>query len=119
MEKFLLLIREDLIARENMTKEKFDRNIQLMTKWIESMADSGNFLNADALHNTGKYVGRNYILSDGPFIEAKEAVSGFVLINAENAEQAASMAQSCPLVLNGTAVIEVRPIMIIENESNN
>ena len=119
MEKFLLLIREDLLAREKMTKEEFDRNIQLMTKWIESMAESGNFINADALHNVGRYVGRSYVLSDGPFIEAKEAISGFVLINAENTEQAASIAQSCPLVLNDTAVIEVRPVMIIENESSN
>ena len=119
MEKFLFLIREDLVARENMTQEEFDRNIQLMTQWIESMAQSGNFLNADALENKGRYVSRNYILSDGPFIEAKESISGFILINAENLEQATSIAQSCPLLMEGTAVVEVRPIWFVDTTKLN
>jgi hypothetical protein len=56
------------------------------------------------------------VVSDGPFIEAKEAISGYIIITAENLEQAASISQTCPLVINGTAVIEVRPIMVLNNE---
>ena len=111
MEKFLLLIREDLQFRANMTPAEFQHNCQIVTKWAEEMARSGNFLNADPLTNTGTYVGQNYVLSDGPFIEAKESISGFFLIQAESLEQATSFAQLCPLVQNGTAAMEVRPIM--------
>jgi hypothetical protein len=117
MEKFMFLIREDLAARERLTPEEFDKNIQIMTKWLESLAQSGNYLSSDPLQNAGKYVARDYVLSDGPFIEAKESVSGFFLIAAENLEQAAAIAQSCPHVLNGPMVIEVRPIMILPNDT--
>ena len=36
---------------------------------------------------------------------------GFIFIDAENLEQAASIAQTCPYVLDGTTVIEVRPTL--------
>ena len=114
MEKFLLLIREDLQFRARKTPAELKHNIQIMTKWVEEMARSGNFVNADPLTNTGSYVGHDYVLSDGPFIEAKESISGFILIQAESLEQATSFAQLCPLVLNGTAAVEVRPIMDVE-----
>jgi hypothetical protein len=99
-----------------MTPAEFKHNVQLVSRWVESMAQSGNYLQADALHDNGKYVGRDYVLSDGPFIEAKESISGFILITAENLTQATSMAQACPLVLNGVAAVEVRPIMVMPND---
>lgn len=114
MEKFLLLIREDLKVRENYSPEESRRTLLAMGAWIESMSESGNFVNADALLNSGSYVGKDYILSDGPFIEAKESISGFILIQAENQEQATSIAQSCPLLMEGIAVVEVRPIWFVD-----
>jgi len=116
MEKFLLLIREDLRRREKMTPAEFDRQAQMMTQWVESMAQAGNYLQADALHNDGKYAGRDYVLSDGPFIEAKESISGFILITAESLDQAVSIAQNCPLSHNGVGVVEVRRIMVMSND---
>jgi hypothetical protein len=112
MEKFLLLVREDLKRREKMSPAEFDHQTQLMSKWVESMAQAGNYLQADPLDHGGRYVGRDYVLSDGPFIEAKESISGFILITAENLEQAVSIAQNCPLIPIGVGVVEVRRIMI-------
>jgi hypothetical protein len=115
MEKFLLLIREDLAFRAKMTPAEFNNNIRIMTKWVESMAQTGNYLQSDPLTNKGSYVTQDLVLSDGPFIEAKESISGFILIQAESLAQATSFAQACPLVLNGTAAVEVRPIMALPN----
>ena len=116
MEKFLLLIREDLQVRAKLSPAEFKHNVQIMTRWVEDMARSGSFVNADPLTNNGTYVGQNYVLSDGPFIDAKESISGFILIRAESLEQATSFAQACPLVLNGTGAVEVRPIMDMDNK---
>jgi len=116
MEKFLLLIREDLVRREQMSDEEFYGNIKQMQQWVEGLAQAGNYIQADALVNNGRYVTKDHIVSDGPFIEAKEAISGFFLINAENVEQAAAIAQTCPLVTVGIVVVEVRPIMLIDND---
>ena len=111
----MFLIREDLKAREEMGQEQFERNLQLMTRWVESMAQSGNYVSSDPLLATGKYVTTKQVVSDGPFIEAKEAISGFILTRAQSLEQAVSIAQTCPLVINGVAAVEVRPVLMIDH----
>jgi hypothetical protein len=112
MEKFLFIIREDLKIRQEMMLE----GLHVMSKWVESLAQAGNYVDSEPLLKTGRQVARNYVLSDGPFVEAKEAISGYFLIKAENIEQAASIAQTCPLVLRDIAQIEVRQIMKTEDE---
>ena len=110
MQKFLLIIREDLKKIGRYTDEERFSNMPIMQKWIESIAESGNYVEGNPLEVKGRYVTRNEVLSDGPFIESKEGVSGFDIIKAENIEQAVAFAQSCPLVLQGLAAIEVRPM---------
>ena len=116
MKRFLLLIREDVGKQRMASDEQFNANIRQMTRWVEELANSGNFLSGEALKTTGNFVRRDHIISDGPFIEAKEAISGYVLIQAENVNQAASIAQNCPEVLQGRIVIEVRPIIAANYE---
>jgi hypothetical protein len=115
MEKFLLLIREEVEQRVNMSQDEFDSCIRIMSGWAESLAEAGNFISSEPLKMKGRYVGRDMVLSDGPFIEAKEAVSGYFLIRAENLEQAAAIAQTCPFVLAGRMAIEVRPIILFDH----
>jgi hypothetical protein len=63
---------------------------------------------------TGRYVTQHSVVSDGPFLESKEGVSGYDIIEAENIEEAVKIAQSCPMVKIGHAIREVRPLMNIE-----
>jgi hypothetical protein len=111
MQKFMLIIREDLKKLNQGTDEERIANIPEMLKWVESIAESGNFHGGEPLAASGRYVTRDAVLSDGPFIESKEGVSGYNIITAENLEQAVSFAQMCPLVTSGEAVIEVRPML--------
>ena len=113
MKKFLLLIRQDLSVRASQSHEDFVRDARKVGQWIEDMVKTGNFLDASALHNGGKYVGAGYINSDGPFIEAKESISGFIVIQATDLDDAARLAQACPLVTNKVIVIEVRELQDI------
>ena len=110
MEKFMLIVREDLerIGRLT-TKERFAESPNMLD-WVRSLAESGNYIGGEPLAITGRYVTQNEVLSDGPFIEAKEGVSGYDIILAENLEQAVAIAQSCPMVIQGFAIREVRPI---------
>jgi hypothetical protein len=116
MEKFLLLVREDLKQIDNKSPEEFSHDIMAMTRWIEGLSQSGNFASGEALQTTGRYITKDSVTSDGPFIEAKEAVSGYIMIHAGNLEQAASICQTCPLVLTGKLEIEIRPIYTFNRE---
>lgn len=113
MEKFLFLIREDLNMLKQFSLEERYKGVREMMKWVESLAESGNYTSGEPLFATGKYVSSDHIFSDGPFIESKEGISGVMYLQAENLEQAASMAQTCPLVMQERMAIEVRPIMTI------
>jgi hypothetical protein len=109
MEKFLLIIREDLGKMGKMTDEERYSNIPMMVKWVDSLRESGNFIKGEPLEIRGRYVTKNQIVSDGPFIEAKEGISGYAIMQAESLEQMADIARSCPLVQEELGVIEVRP----------
>jgi hypothetical protein len=110
MERFMLIVREDLerIGRLS-TEDRFSESPD-MTDWIRSLVESGNYIGGEPLAITGRYVTKNEVLSDGPFIESKEGISGYDIILAENLEQATAIAQTCPMVMVGFAIREVRPI---------
>jgi hypothetical protein len=114
MEKFLLLVREDINMLKQIGNKGRYENMREMMNWVESLAESGNYSGGEPLVLAGKYVRRDDILSDGPFIETKEGISGYIFIQAENIEQAAAIAQSCPLVMQNRMILEVRPIMIVD-----
>lgn len=117
MDKFLLLIREDMEKLKLLPKEDFQACIDRMTGWVAELAEAGNYVDAaEPLRTIGRYVSRENILSDGPFIEAKEAISGYFIINAADLEHAAAIAQTCPQVVNGNSMIEVRPVLIMNKE---
>ena len=114
MDKFLLLIREDMEKFKALPEEEFQACIHRMTLWVEELAETGNYVAAEPLRAIGRYVSKENVLSDGPFIEAKEAISGYFIINAENLEQAAAIAQTCPQVLNENSIVEVRQIRALD-----
>lgn len=110
MEKFMLLVREDLKKLKEVTDIDRDHGVQEMMEWVDSLGD--NFAGGEPLWPQGRYVTKDQIVSDGPFIEAKEGISGYIMINAENLEQAAAIAQTCPILLRGELDIEVRPVLV-------
>lgn len=48
--------------------------------------------------------------TDGPFIETKEHLGGFILIETGTMNEAVALAAEIPLAKRGIATIEVRPI---------
>jgi hypothetical protein len=87
-------------------------------KWIngvKSLIENGNYLSGDALRIGGSYVSKNQVLSDGPFIEAKEGISGIMFMEATDLQHAVSLAQTCSFVRSGDMAIEVRPLMGVKD----
>ena len=80
-----------MFAKWNAWKEKFKDHI----------VDWGDKLKAE-----GKVVGTSGV-SDGPFVEAKEIIGGFMIVSAESLDAAAVIAQEMPVMRQG-ARIEVR-----------
>jgi hypothetical protein len=51
----------------------------------------------------------NAIITDGPFMESKEVVAGFVLVDVADANAAMEIARNIPMARLGA--VEVRPVM--------
>lgn len=115
MEKFLLLIREDLKKLKEWSEEERYNGIREMDEWVKTLVQKGSYISGDALRIKGRYVSKDNVLSDGPFIEAKEGISGIIFIEANDLQHAVSIAQTCPLVQSGNMVIEVRPLMEVKD----
>jgi hypothetical protein len=50
-------------------------------------------------------------VTDGPFVETKEALGGFYLIEADDLDAAVRIAAEVPVATGG---VEVRPVMVFE-----
>ena len=110
MKEFLLLLRENLDAYGTMSPEEMQKDIETHVKWVEELSKNGHFKHGNPLSPIGKHLtGKQKMLTDGPFIEGKEGVSGFYFLLANSLEDATELAKGCPpLAMGGT--VEVREI---------
>jgi hypothetical protein len=50
-------------------------------------------------------------VTDGPYAEAKDIVSGFSLIQARDEAEATELARGCPVLRGSSGSVEIRPVM--------
>ena len=75
-----------------------------MTTFKPNIVDLGGKL-------TGKgKVATMTMTTDGPFVEGKEIVGGFMILSAETIERAMEIARDCPGVISPGTSLEVREI---------
>ena len=92
--------------------EERQKTMEKWMGWFKDMGAKGLIKEpGHPLENGGKLVsGKAMTVSDGPFAEAKDLISGFTLIMANDLAHAAEIAKGCPILEAGGAV-EVRPVM--------
>lgn len=57
----------------------------------------------------GKVLKAGGVITDGPFVEIRERLGGFMLIKADSLEDATTLAHGCPALDTGGSV-EIRPL---------
>lgn len=111
MKEFLLLFRQvDTNNTEATEPEK-----QIITKkwedWIGGIAAQGRLGSiCNRLSSEGKVLKGGGVITDGPFVEIREELGGFITVKAENLDDATTLAHGCPAVdYNGS--VEIRPFI--------
>jgi hypothetical protein len=83
--------------------------------WTQGLRAAGRLTASQALSHppTGKTVrGRDKVVTDGPYAESKDLVSGILVVEAGSLEEAAELARGCPILeLDGS--VEVRPVLVL------
>jgi hypothetical protein len=115
MEKFMYLFRGgENHAHNAQDSEAAQKNMQAWGAWMGDLAKKGIMVGADPLQPTGKVVsGTKKIVTDGPFVEAKEMVGGYLIVNANNIDEAVEFSKGCPIFAENGKV-EVRPLQKME-----
>jgi hypothetical protein len=97
------------------TQDQWDWMLKAHGQFAQTVTEQGGqILGGDALQPTatatsvrGDASGEQ-VVTDGPFVETKEALGGFYLIEAADLDQALAFAKLCPAPDGG---VELRPIM--------
>jgi hypothetical protein len=77
--------------------------------WLNRLVDEGKMKRGQRLAYEGKTIGRQSMITDGPFGESKEVIGGYWFILANNLDEAAQVAKGNPC-LNYGLFVEIRPI---------
>ena len=110
MAQYLILIYENEEGYATASPEDFASTMKAHTRFAEQIpALGGTMLGGNALQPTTMATSiRDEIVTDGPFVETKEALGGYYLIEAADLDQALAISKLCPAPFGG---VEVRPIM--------
>ncbi|MFL5481402.1 MAG: YciI family protein [Gemmatimonadaceae bacterium] len=112
--KYLCLIYDDEQAWQKFPKDVQDKYMGEYTQFTSSIKQSGQHVGSNQLqpsHTATTVRIRNGKVSttDGPFVETKEQLGGYYLIDARDLNDAISVASRIPSARSGA--IEVRPIV--------
>ena len=113
MSEFIYLFRIGQAAqREAMgTPDHAQKSMQKWLAWMRELETKGHLKNAgQPLEQAGKVVRRGKDVTDGPYVEVKDLVAGFTIIQANDLAEAAELSHGCPILESGGSV-EVRPVM--------
>lgn len=110
MAKFMFIYR-DGEQTEEQSPEDMQKAMQVWMNWIEGGTKAGWLLDGgDALTPEGRIVAPDNSVTDGPFAESKELVSGYSMVEAENYEAAVELAKNSPMISQHHGYIEIREL---------
>jgi hypothetical protein len=111
MSQYLILLYENEEFYAQASPQVLDEVMQAHNRFAEQVTELGaKIVGGNALQPTSTATTiRNDVVTDGPFIESKEALGGYYLIEANDLDQALAVAKLCPTREGG---VEVRPIMV-------
>jgi len=89
--------------------------IEAMGKYNEELISAGIMVGGDGLKASkyGKRIafnGDDRTVTDGPFAETRELVSGFWIWEVKDMDEAVAWARRCPNPMPGPSEIEIRPL---------
>lgn len=118
--QYLLVLYADESGWSNMTKIEQERGVAAYTAYGEALKAAGALKGLNRLQpistatTVRKTNGKPQVL-DGPYVDSKEQLGGYYLIDVPDLDAALSWAARCPTASHG--VVEVRPIWNITDYS--
>jgi hypothetical protein len=114
MTQYMFMLFDDESWHDNMTEQDWAEGMQAHRAFAEAVDAAGaRVLDGNALEHTRTATtvrnsggSEGPLTTDGPFIETKEAIGGYYVIEARDLDLALELAAKCP-----SPIVEVRPVL--------
>lgn len=107
--KFLLIFRGGAVSRDDLSPSELQAHVEKWYRWSDELARQNRHNTGTALDDRGATVRGHELVTDGPYTESKDLVTGSMIIEAASLEDAIDVARTCPTYEFGGSV-EVRPV---------
>ena len=114
--QYLLMLYADETQWSKMSKTQQDQGYAAYMAYNEALKAAGAYVGGNRLQPTATATtvrttnGKSQVL-DGPYVDSKEQLGGYYLIEAADLDAALSWAARCPGSTHGT--VEVRPLWVM------
>ncbi|MBM7775044.1 hypothetical protein JOD54_005248 [Actinokineospora baliensis] len=114
--KFLLIMQINNAILDALTEQEREAVMTGHQAFIKALQESGEMIGTQALGDPSTSVtvagrGGETVVTDGPFVEAKEYMGGYYLVDCESKERAVELAGMIPDARIDGLAVEVRPVM--------
>ena len=107
MNQFLIIVRGSDHATAS--PEKMQKRLAAFNDWVQKVLNGGFVAGAPLEESPARLLtSKKEIATDGPFMESKEMISGYMVINANSIEEATELTKECPLL--GEFRLELRQL---------
>ena len=97
MKEFMMIFIGGDYENSGMSPEDFQRRMNLWNQWVEALRQQNLYIEGRALKNQTTHVtSSDNVTTDGAFVETKELVTGYFLLQANDLEHAKSLTQGYP-----------------------
>ena len=105
MNQFLIIVKgsDHAVA----SPEQMQKRMERFGEWVQKVLN-GRYVSGAPLEESDARLlkSRTEVLTDGPFLESKEMISGYIVISANDIEEATALTKECPLL--GEFQLELR-----------
>jgi hypothetical protein len=106
----MLIFRGGAVSRHDVSPAVLQAHLETWYTWADELAREGRRNAGTPLGPTGRTVSAaERVVTDGPYAESKDLVTGAMLIDAVSMDDALEVARRCPTFEFGGSV-EVRPV---------
>jgi hypothetical protein len=116
--RFMILVKANKDSERGVMPS--EEQLAVMADYHEQLAKAGVLLDANGLQPSAsgwriRYSGGRRTVLDGPFVETKELVAGYTIIQVKSREEALEWAKRFPNPHDEDAEIEIRPLFELED----
>ncbi len=109
--KYVLLFAGTMSAEERAKDPEGQASYDRINQWFERHSRSGKIVGGEELKGTEtattvRFKGGKPMVVDGPFIEAKEVIGGFAVVDVADLDEALAIAREWP-----GGDVEIRPVV--------